>query len=1351
MIPRQQFFKTLAVLVTIHNSLSKRVGKAYLCCFLALAATWLPSSAEERTLTAEEMEALAKAGDFTEVEEKERPKNLPDLTKGGVMPQGKGAPPLWIYGPTGIGGQVTGKQFQGDQILVSKIYKGSPAEGKFMRGDVIIGMNGKKFVAGSHLAMFIGKAIMEAEKEENGGKISFLVWRDRNYSARNATTDITSIDVDKLFSEVENDNSLYDWKPEEERTKEVKKVAFDKFPVDPVMLEIDLMIRTLPAYSDTAPYDCPKTKLILEDAWKVLEQKFVVDPKNPKNTGKGGGIEALALVASGKPEHRKLIHEWVRGPHSAWKPPTEPIGEMFKPGYKGGAGYLSWHKGFVGLDSALYYDATGDDYVLPALKKHAVEVAMGQSWLGSWGHTFAFPSFNGGKLHQMNPGYGALNAAGNRCFFLIALAQKLGIKDPEIDAAVERARGFFGSYTDQGCIPYGDHGAAGSDDSNGKNSGVAFAMKLLGDNYKAKYFAMMSSHSAFTRRGGHGHDYTGEWSAWAATLCGPEVRIANERNLRWYRTLCRMHDGSFVYNSPSGYGLLRDPTATEVLHQSVIFGQTLITGKDADKNLYPNEREMKQLMLSGRGQFNDPVLFEKVGKPWHERPTDEVIDLLDIFYPKARENIAKEIGKRYLVGEKDIVPKLVVLLDRPEPRFREGALRALQACGDEVVLGALSAVIKRIEDSEDFVSIMAIRVVSKASTDKDAQLAMLRATVKEPEAIAPNSVRNVTPSPLFERDHPLAISPFDSGFDPKLVEQALEAIILTDPGGASFLGSRAKVWTEDTVVRLAGPLTYIAEEEQIADQMFGARSAVAQALLGKFGYHEAAESTAHRLTKKSELSRHIRPHVRYKDSLIDPISINKNPAAFKNFAEQFKILLTDNPNDSITINDGRTGWKPMTYEFIELLDKIESSKSEEEISRIGDEVATRFRNELGKLGNDDLRIQACRAELEDPKRKNTFRKIAAMESLVRMLGAKALLDLEPYLGQECWRMRDTSRELASHLVKSSGADALTDIIKNTTEPETKAGILSVLAVSGNKSGLAQARSHLKDDSLIVRVAAFEALILLGGESTLLEALSYFATLHEREELAACEKSLLLGVTDSKSAAAVRDGLIKLLPTADPAAKAAAYYVLGRLGDAKSLSTLSKAAETNSATELKDIVLALSYSTSREADQILLKIAGNGKKQAEIVGAQSVRRMVLGPKGFGDLTDAERMDFAEPMLKLELDGKLIKYLGNIRDARALRSLMNCLERGYTDAAESLVRNAEKMENLTEEENKVALDAIRNVIEYIEVTHLRGGVKANMSYQYPIWKSLQARAGKVMLKLHQPEKAPLDGFDSLQLDR
>ena len=216
---------------------------------------------------------------------------------------------------------------------------------------------------------------------------------------------------------------------------------------------------------------------------------------------------ALALVASGKPEHRELVREWVRGEKSPWRPPTEKIGAKFEPGYKGYKGYQSWHYGFDGLDCAIYYDATGDDYVLPALRKYAIEAAMGQAGGGSWGHTFSFPSFNGGKLHGWNPGYGALNAAGNRCFFLVALAQQLGIEHPEIDLAVKRGHKFFGSYTDKGAIPYGMHGAAASDDSNGKNVGVAFAMKAIGDKHGAKFFAQMSTHASFTRRGGHGNDY----------------------------------------------------------------------------------------------------------------------------------------------------------------------------------------------------------------------------------------------------------------------------------------------------------------------------------------------------------------------------------------------------------------------------------------------------------------------------------------------------------------------------------------------------------------------------------------------------------------------------------------------------------------------------------------------------------------------------------------------------------------------------------------------------------------------------------------------------------------------------
>jgi hypothetical protein len=1321
--------------------------KRFLRSILLLVALGIPAFAEERTMTPEQMEALAKSGDFTGEEDIERPKDLPDLTKGGVLLTGKSAPPIWTYGPTGIVGQMAGRE-KGDQILVHGTLKGSPSEGKFLPGDVILGVNGRKFTAGGHMGVEVRNAIIDAEKHENSGKIRFIIWRDKNHLARIGKQEMAAVDIDKLFNEARDDNSLYDWKPEDERSAEVKQMGFDKFPIDAINLEIELKLRTFPAYAESAPYDCPKTKQILEEAWKVLEKKFVVDPKDPKS-GKGGIIEAIALVASGKTEHRELVKQWVRSKHSPWNPPTEPIGEMFKPGYKGYKGFQSWHKGFAGLYCAIYYDATGDEHVLPALRKYAIETAMGQSWAGTWGHTFAFPSFNGGKLHQMNPGYGALNAAGNRCFFLITLAQKLGVKDPEVDAAVERSRRFFGSYTDQGCIPYGDHPAAGSDDSNGKNSGVAYSMKLLGDNHKAKYFAMMSSHCAFTRRGGHAHDYHGNWSSWAANLCGPEVRKLNERNMRWYRTLCRMHDGSFVANSPGGYGTLRDPTATDVLHQSVIFGQTIITGKDADESLHPNDREMKQLIASARGQFSDPMLLEMAGKPWPEWNTNEVSGLLDIFYPKARDAVAKELGKRFQAGEKDILPKMLELLGSKEPRFRDGALRALGACGGDTVLQNLSKIVPLLQDSEDFVRITAINVISKATDDKDTQLAMLQATVAESKAIAPNSVRNATGDALFGKDHLLAKNPFDVGFDETLVGKALEDVLLTDPGGANFLSSRAKVWSKETVQRIAGVLTFIAEEEQIADQMFGNRSLPARALLEKFNYREAAESGMHRLRLKSELPWRVRPFVGYKDPLVDPLAINANPGAFREDVGFYESAIIDNPNETVTFKDDRTGWKPVNFELDDLLTKIEAAKDTKIQPSLAAEVREMFEKELAALDGSGARIKACRAELADLQRKNTFRKLAAMDTLVELSGPDAMEDLTPYFAHDYWRLRDHSRELGADLVKSGGGKFLETL---ASSDDSRIGILAVFAQARSKDGASMAASMLKHENPVVRAAAIRAHAAINGTAVISETLSQLASSREPEALLACEDALLSFRDDSAASAQVRDGLIKQLPQLDAAVKPSAWFILVRLADQQSIAALEKAAKTDSLSELDDIVLALSYSPSRAADKLLLDIAASDKKAAAIVGPHAVRRMVLGPKGYGDITNTERMEFAEPMLKLDMDKNLIAYLGGVLDARALRALMYCLEKGVSGAAQSLVSNAERLENLKPSDSEVAVKAVRDVIEYIEVTHLRGGVQAHMDKEsnYVAWKDIQARAGKALLKLHQPEKAPIPDFDPLDLD-
>ncbi|MFT5857862.1 MAG: hypothetical protein ACI8XO_005124, partial [Verrucomicrobiales bacterium] len=1007
--------------------------------------------------------------------------------------------------------------------------------------------------------------------------------------------------------------------------------------------------------------------------------------------------------------------------------------------------------GFNGLNCALYYEATGDEFVLPALRKYAIDTAMGQSGGGSWGHTFAYPSFNGGELHRMNPGYGALNAAGNRCFFLITLARELGIEHPEIDQAIVRAHRFFGSYVDQGCIPYGDHPAYGSDDSNGKNSGIAFAMKLLGDKYGAKYFATMSSHCAFTRRGGHGHDYHGNWSSWAASLCGPEVRIYNERNLRWRRTLCRMFDGSFVYHSPTGeHKTLRNPTATEILHQAVPLKQTLITGKDLNEDLFLTEEEMAQLFASAQPQLNDPMLIERAGTPWRERSTDELFKLINIFFPKARGAFAAELGKRFQAGEKEIAPRLVELLGNDDARTRDGACRALLACGTDALLANLSKVTKLLDDPQDFVRITAVRAISKSSDTEETQLAMLNATVAEPRTVAPNSVRNATQTALFAKATKLGESPFESGFDEELVRQAIEDVLVLDPvGGRGFVTSRIGVWNQDTIVRIAGPLTFAAEEEQIVEQMFANRCKPAQGMLGQFGYREAVQGTAHRLRKMAAIPRHIRPHVGFKRNLIDPDAVTKQPAAFLEFIGPLGVVLTDDPLTKVM---KLVGDKKTYIDMVKFYDLIAAEKKATRLPSIAADVQQMFQAKLDEADGTGAKLKLCRTVLEDPASKTYFRKMAAMNFLNETLGEDALEDLLPYLGHDYWRLRQHSQKLAAELVTIGAEELLAALFAKTSDPASAAGILEVFANSEADAGLPLAKSAMKHADPRVRQAAVKTAFLLGGDEMFAEILAHLKSATTAEDLRGCEEALLSRRDDPPHAARVRDAAIAMLPKASDTLRPSLYYLLAQIGDPASISAIKQAGQTDSVADFTEIVFALSYSPSREADGLLLEFATAHPKRAKIVGAQSVRRMVVGPAGFDDISDSQRLDFAEPMLRLDLDKRLISYLGHVHEARALRALMYCLKKGVASAADSLIANAEGMEKLSPTDAKIAAKSLQDVIEYIEVSHLRGGVKAHMKKEdnYVGWKLLQARAGKVLLKVHQPETVPIPGFDPLDLD-
>ena len=108
---------------------------------------------------------------------KEAP-SVPDLTKGGKFADKKKEQHDWNLGPTGLRGAMWAWQMvttEARQILVTKVDKGSPADGIVQVDDVILGVGAAKFTSDARVAF--GNAITTAETKAAGGKLPLLLWR----------------------------------------------------------------------------------------------------------------------------------------------------------------------------------------------------------------------------------------------------------------------------------------------------------------------------------------------------------------------------------------------------------------------------------------------------------------------------------------------------------------------------------------------------------------------------------------------------------------------------------------------------------------------------------------------------------------------------------------------------------------------------------------------------------------------------------------------------------------------------------------------------------------------------------------------------------------------------------------------------------------------------------------------------------------------------------------------------------------------------------------------------------------------------------------------------------------------
>ncbi|MHC5054183.1 MAG: DUF6288 domain-containing protein [Planctomycetota bacterium] len=180
---------------------------------------------------------------------------------------------------------------------------------------------------------------------------------------------------------------------------------------------INVKLQVMGSYSDTSPYDCPKAR-------KILEQGCALIARNIKDQNRFP-INELGLMASGRPEYMELVRTSARA-LAASVPETEKLWEMSTRGGKN-----TWGFGYRDLFLTEYFLATGDRTVLPAIEAYTVCIAHGQGKYGTWGHGLFGPGRDG-ELHGPVPPYGPVNQAGLPCFVSMVLAEKCGVRDPEL-------------------------------------------------------------------------------------------------------------------------------------------------------------------------------------------------------------------------------------------------------------------------------------------------------------------------------------------------------------------------------------------------------------------------------------------------------------------------------------------------------------------------------------------------------------------------------------------------------------------------------------------------------------------------------------------------------------------------------------------------------------------------------------------------------------------------------------------------------------------------------------------------------------------------------------------------------
>jgi len=587
---------------------------------------------------------------------------IPDLTKGekpGLSKKMK-VPLSGNLGPTGLIGWVFHQGVDtglSRQILITEVANGSPSFGVIKEGDVILGASGKSKAPvdfSSDARKSFAHAIAEAEAQ-NPALLHLKVWR----GGKTANTSIT--------------------------------------------------LQTMGAYGPNAPYDCPKSRKVMERALAYLE-------KNELKCDRFG-LNILPLLACddpgfpGREARMNKAREWIISLIPRKDQYEGMISDRIETFSK-----IAWNRTYTLIVMAEYYLATKDNpskdgiTLLMAIDAHAQTIARGQSMFGTMGHQFAIQGADGSVHGPYAVGYGPVNATGLAAFIGLTLARDCQLPsagtNAQIEQGIKRASNFFSYYAHRGTIPYGEHAPwEKSHCANGKSGMAAAAFaRIPGMEDEAKYFAQVAVASGTERLGGHGGSFFNYlWTPIGANVGGELACATHFKQITWHLDLSRTWDGGFYHNDYGNPGY-HGPTfgkanlfmsSPALLTYAFGLKKLHITGKDWNAKTRLSQKEIEDAFLAGN--YNPA-----------ERSKDQLIGDLASFSVVVRNSAAKALATHK--EDAALRAKLQEIARNKRHPSRRGAVGALGWFGHEDCAAILAQL---IQDQDTYVREEAINAFNK--------------------------------------------------------------------------------------------------------------------------------------------------------------------------------------------------------------------------------------------------------------------------------------------------------------------------------------------------------------------------------------------------------------------------------------------------------------------------------------------------------------------------------------------------------------------------------------------------------------------------------------------------------------